>query len=170
MENWKDIKGYEGYYQVSNLGRIKSLKRTVCYSNGKSVTYAEKIRKSSNSEYRLIALSKDGNVKMFKISRIVANHFLNKVEGKYIVNHIDGNKHNDHVENLEYVTTSENIIHAFENGLIQKKNKISGIFYDENRKRWCSYLYRNNKNIFLGRFLSENEAIEAREKYINEKN
>lgn len=168
MEKWREIKGYEGYYEVSSLGRIRSMDRVVVYSNKRKYTYKSKIRATSNSEYRLIALSKHGVVKMFKVSRLVAIHFLKEVKGKEIVNHKDGDKHNDNIKNLEWCTYSENSLHAFETGLKTKKNKVSGVFFHKERGKWCSYLYRNNKNIFVGRFKTENEAIKEREKKIKE--
>ena len=162
MEKWKKIKGYEGYYMISNYGNIKSESRQVRYSNGRIVNYKSKIRKPSVSEYRLIALSKNGNTKMFKISRLVASHFLKAKKDKNVVNHIDGNKHNDFHKNLEWCTTSDNNIHAFESGLSNKKNKVSGVFYEKRRGKWAAYLYRNNKNVFVGRFSDYSEAVYAR--------
>jgi len=168
-ELWKDINGYEGYYQISTLGNVRSLDRIVTYKNGRTAKYKGSMRSPSVSEYRLIALSKDGSVSVKKISRLVAEHFLFKIDGKDIVNHIDGNKKNDCVANLEWCTLSENSIHAFENNLSSKKNKVAGVFYEKRRGKWASYLYRNSKNIFIGRYETQLQAIEARENYINEK-
>jgi len=168
-ELWKDIKGYEGYYQISSLGNVRSLDRVVTYNNGRTAKYKGSMRSPSVSDYRLIALSKDGKVSVKKISRLVAEHFLFKIEGKDIVNHIDGNKKNDCVVNLEWCTLSENSIHAFENNLSSRKNKVSGVFYEQRRDKWAAYLYRNCKNIFIGRFNTQSEAVKAREKYINGK-
>lgn len=168
MEIWKDIKGYEGLYQISNYGEVRSLDRTVVYCNGKKARYKSKIRKASNSDYRLIALSKKGNVKVYKISRLVALHFIPKIKGKNIVNHKDGNKYNDYVNNLEWCTYSENIIHAIDNNLKPKKNKVSGVFYEKRRGKWASYLYRNNKNIFIGRFDNYEDAVAQRKKVLDE--
>ena len=163
MEKWKDIKGYEGYYKISNYGNVKSIDRIVTYSSGKKVFYKSKKRKASISEYRMIVLCKNRRCKGFKISRLVAEHFLNKKNGKNIVNHIDGNKHNDNVNNLEWCTYSENTLHAFNNNLNKKKNEVSGVFFEKRRNKWASYIYRNNKNIFVGRFNTEEEAIKERE-------
>jgi hypothetical protein len=110
----------------------------------------------------MIALSRGGKVKMFKISRVVAIHFVPKIDGKNIVNHKDGNKYNDKSNNLEWCTYSENSLHAISKKLKVNKNKVSGVFFEERRNKWSSYLYRNNKNMFLGRFESEKEAIEAK--------
>lgn len=170
MEVWKDIKDYKGYYMISSYGNVRSCDRTVIYSNGNAVNYKGKDRKPSVSDYRLIALSKDGTVKMVKISRLVANHFIPKIEGKNIVNHIDGNKHNDKASNLEWCTISENNLHAFKNNLSKKVNKVSGVWLRKDRKKWESYIYRDNKNIRVGSFESEEEAVKERELYLIEYN
>lgn len=168
MEKWKSIKNYEGYYEISSLGNVRSIERLVLYANGNIHKHKARVRKASLSEYRMIALSKDGHTKMYKISRIVAMHFLKRIDGKNIVNHKDGNKYNDNCNNLEWCTISENNIHAFENGLSAKKNKVSGVFYEDRRNLWAAYLYRNNKNIFVGRYKTEKEAIEMRRKKLEE--
>lgn len=162
-EIWKDIIGYENIYQVSNLGNIKSLDRIVKYSNGKIYKYKGKLRNPSISEYRLIALSKNNKVSMVKISRLVAIHFIKKDNKRNIVNHKDHNKLNDCVDNLEWVNHSENSLHSS-----NRHNKLRGIFYDKKRERWASYIYRNNKNIFVGRFHTKEEAIEKQKEKLKE--
>ncbi len=170
-EIWKDIPNYEGYYQASNLGNIRTCERIIKCSNGKINKYKSKNRKPSLSEYRMIALSKNGNLKMYKISRIIANLFVKGQSGiRNIVNHKDGNKHNDISENLEWCTNSENIIHSFDNNLSKSKNKIRGVFFEKRRNKWTATLYRNNKNIFIGRYLTEQEAINQYNKKLNEYN
>lgn len=112
MELWKDIKGYEGRYQVSNLGRVKSLSREMF--NGVS-TYKSKERilkeriAKDKSHYATVSLRKDGRSSTKAIHRLVAEAFIPKVEGKHYVNHKDENKLNNLVENLEWVTPSENL-------------------------------------------------------------
>lgn len=170
-EIWKDIPDYEDYYQASNLGNIKTKDRIVVNVNGKIFFYKSKLRKPSKSEYRMIALSKNGFVKMFKISRIIANLFVEgKSDKKNIVNHIDGNKFNDRYDNLEWCTISENTIHAYDNSLNKSKNKIRGVFFEKRRNKWTATLYRNNKNNFIGRYLTEQEAINAYNNKLNEYN
>ena len=104
MEQWKDIIGYEGLYQVSNYGRIKNRKRLLS-------PYPTQFG------YFGINLVKCGHKKGFKVHRLVALSFLEYNEGREFVNHKDGNKINNSVENLEWVTKSENTKHAYDNGL-----------------------------------------------------
>jgi len=105
-EIWKDIEGYEGYYQVSNLGEIKSLERVTI--QGKLLK--EKLIKSSDNhnKYLYVSLFKDGNRKAVGVHRLVAQAFIPNPENKPQVNHIDENTMNNNSENLEWVTGKEN--------------------------------------------------------------
>ena len=110
MEEWKWIDGYEGEYQVSTKGNIKSFKK---YKEGIIL----KPKKDGKDKYLMICLSNNGSQKYYLIHRLVAQAFIQNPNNKEEVNHIDGNKKNNNVENLEWVTHSENIRHAFENNL-----------------------------------------------------
>jgi hypothetical protein len=111
MEIWKDIKGYEGFYQISNKGRVKSLSRYRNNHQGQQEV-KEKILKPfiSNGYYR-VTLRNDGHGKKYYIHRIVASEFLNlrDYSDKYQVDHIDNNRLNNDVENLQIITQAENI-------------------------------------------------------------
>lgn len=107
-EIWLDVVGYEGFYQVSNLGRVKSFYR------GK--VHLLKYQLDSQG-YVIVTLSKGGKQKGCKVHVLVAQAFIPNPENKPFVNHIDGNKSNPHVSNLEWVTQSENMKHAFRIGL-----------------------------------------------------
>ena len=117
-EIWKDIAQYEEYYQVSNLGRVRSVERIV-HQQGRGKAF-DGLRKSyiikprvQNGGYLLVWLSKNGKVKAFSVHRLVACAFIAPVDGKNYVNHKDGNKENNCVSNLEWCTKSENQKHAY---------------------------------------------------------
>lgn len=104
-EIWKDIPGYEGLYQVSNLGRVKSFDRYVEYDNGRGIHYHKgRFIKPSISPggYRIIGLYKEKVRRSAKVSRLVAEAFIPNPDNLPIVNHKDENKTNDTVENLEW--------------------------------------------------------------------
>jgi len=108
-EVWKDIPNYEGLYQVSNLGRVKSLPRKTNnqYCNGL-------IMKAHNSYgYLKLQLKKNNNYKWFFIHRLVAQAFLNNYSDALQVNHKNGIKNDNKVENLEMVTASQNQLHSY---------------------------------------------------------
>ena len=117
MEVWKDIEGYDGYYQVSNLGRIKSLPRID--SMNRPVNGSITVIKNSNKYYRC-ALYKNGKQKSYLIHRLVAIHFVPNIYNKPDVNHKNGVKSDNTAENLEWVTKSENSKHAYDIGLSKK--------------------------------------------------
>lgn len=123
-EEWRDIEGYENLYQISNLGRVKSLNRKSKISSVNrdkcfEVKIKEKILKQELTRvdaYR-VSLSKNGEVKRFLVHRLVALAFIPNPDKKPQVNHIDGNRKNNNSSNLEWVTRSENMIHAYKTGL-----------------------------------------------------
>ena len=117
-EVWKDIKGYEGYYQVSSLGNVKSLEREEIFKNkkGKTIKRLRKERiltqKVNEYGYAEVNLWKDGKNKYLRVHRLVGISFIPNPENKPVVNHKDGNKLNNCVTNLEWNTVSENTWHA----------------------------------------------------------
>lgn len=127
MENqneiWKDITGYEGLYQVSNFGRVKSIERVSIQKNGKNRFVKERILKPQpDTKYIVFGLSKDGKSNKNYLHRIIANAFIPNPENKLCINHINGIKYDNRISNLEWCTVKENNNHAFDNGL-QKKGK-----------------------------------------------
>ena len=109
-EIWRDIRGYEGIYQVSNFGRVKSLKRC-----------REKILKPNlcTDGYLAVTLYRNGCRKNYLVHRLVAESFLPNIENKLFVDHINGNKIDNHLENLRWATPSENQEYAISFGLIK---------------------------------------------------
>lgn len=125
-EIWKDIEGFENLYAISNLGRVKSLPKN--YRGIYRDEYIMKLTKDRNG-YMCINLNiKNSRKRKFKlIHRLVAIHFLNNFGNKKEVNHIDGIKSNNNVNNLEWCTRSENQLHAFKCGLDKpKKGELNG--------------------------------------------
>lgn len=129
-ETWKPIRGYEGLYEVSNTGKVKSIQRTFIGKDGAIKPVNEKIlslgkakvtERHPNAHYT-VELWKDNKRKRIPIQRLVANAFIDNIEGKPQVNHIDGNPANNNAGNLEWVTNSENVKHAYDNGLRLKRN------------------------------------------------
>ena len=123
-ENWISAKGYEGLYQVSDLGNVRSLDRKLkCKGGCYRMMRGRVLRlKKTNAGYLTVQLLNRG--RMILVHRLVALSFLENKENKPQVNHIDGDKTNNNLINLEWMTKSENQIHAYENGL-QKSNKYN---------------------------------------------
>lgn len=110
MEIWKDLTGYIGIYQVSNNGRIKSLSRKIVRKNGQIAIVKEKILKSKKDRYGyfFIVLSNNNIRKTILVHRLVAAAFIPNPENKPCIDHIDGNRANNHADNLRWVTVKEN--------------------------------------------------------------
>lgn len=118
VEVWKDVLGYEGIYQVSNEGRVKSLPRRVnTYQGGRVTKKRFMAAKDNGKGYKYVDLSNEGIVTRNYIHRLVAYSFIPNPENKPEVNHIDGDKANNSVENLEWATRRDNIEHSYDTGL-----------------------------------------------------
>lgn len=128
-EIWRDVDGYNGDYQVSNYGRVRSFKRSK-----KGVLLKDKA--PSKRDYR-ISLRKDNHTQYVAVHRLVAAAFLKRIDGKTCVNHIDGNPKNNHVNNLEWCNHSENVIHAVITGLTTHNHNII-LSYDGREYRFVS--------------------------------
>lgn len=135
-EQWKDVPGYEGLYQCNALGQVRSLARTVLDSCGRVRTIPNKLLKpfKDHQGYLLVGLCHSGKVSNISVHRIVASAFIPNPNKLPQVNHIDCNKENNNVENLEWVTAKENTYHAYLHNLnpipmvgIYAKNLKTGI-------------------------------------------
>jgi len=120
METWRDVKDYEGFYQVSNFGNIRSVRREVAspIRNNKTIHRKGKLIsvKPRKTGYCNVCLYKYGFGKFFPVHRLVAIAFIDNTENKPFINHIDANPSNNKIDNLEWCTQSENIKHAFNLG------------------------------------------------------
>lgn len=151
MEEWRKIKGYDRY-EVSNYGRVRNKEKLIMKQHYKKRGDA------------VITLSKNGKKKTFRVARLVAKAFLEEDKTRNEVNHIDGNPRNNHVSNLEWVTSSENTIHAYKLGLMPKQSPVALYCVSENRL----YTFKTQREAcrFLGRSKNFiNERIK-REDYI----
>lgn len=118
-EEWRDVVGYEGFYQVSNLGRVRSLDRYVRHSSGGKMLRRSKVLKLTPDVdgYSTVGLYLGGKSSTFKVHRLVAEVFIPNFDNLPEVNHKDGVKSNNNLGNLEWSTHKENMQHAFKTGL-----------------------------------------------------
>ena len=139
-EVWKDIDGYEGSYQVSNLGRVRGLNRTVERSDGQTRTIPGCILKAKQNRggYSQVSLWKDGRQKTFTIHQLVLWEFGGEQLPEHEANHIDGDKLNNRIDNLEWVTKSDNMRHAFDMGLRQGVSPLTPELVKEMRKIYAT--------------------------------
>ena len=173
-EVWKDIPNYEGYYQASNLGRVKSLDRTIFDKNGHKRFYKGSIIGGCINDrgYKVTTLGKNGVRGDFKLSQLIAITFLNHTPNgsNLVVDHINGNQLDDSVKNLRIVTQRENVSTCFRSNESKFSSTYPGVVFDKSRDKWQARIFINGKNKYLGRFKTEEEAYEARQKALKEYN
>lgn len=158
-EIWKEIIGYDHRYFISNFGRIKSLSRVKPLISYGSYDVGGYLRTS---------LVKDGKSIGKKIHRLVAEYFIDNYSDDLTINHMDFNKSNNHISNLEVITASENVMHFVIN---KRKPKTSsrhlGVTYHLQIKKWTARVNVNGKRYSVGTYNTEWEAVQAREKFLS---
>lgn len=140
-EIWKPVVGYEGLYEVSNRGQVRSLDRPVYRGNKIHCFMKGCILKQTKTTtgYMRVTLVKPGHKnKSYRVHRLVAFAFIPQVEGKELINHIDCNPLNNNVANLEWCTHSENLVHAYRSG--ERESAI------RNKEKWIIQTYLEDRN------------------------
>ena len=165
-EVWKPIVNFENRYEVSSFGNVRSIQD----NHGRTICKSKTIRKSWNGKYLSVCLSYKDKGRHELVHRLVAMAFIPNPDNKPQINHIDGNKHNNHVSNLEWATCKENIQHAHNTGLnpgnskalIGKKwgktSKYNNVTWDKSRNKWKATMKVARKMLFQKRFDTEEEA------------
>ena len=158
METWKDVKGYEGLYQVSNLGRVRSLGR-IC--NGKSNSVNRKRSRILTQEVtrfgycRVRLYSSDGISKHYQTHRMVVEAFIRPLKNDEQVNHINEIKTDNRLENLEICNAEYNCNYGMRNAHLSEKNK-------QNKHLWCKAVIQKNKDgEIIARYDSRLDASKA---------
>ena len=168
-ENWKDVVGFEGRYMVSDLGNVKSIVTNHGKPTDKQVI--KRVR-SKTCDYHYVQFWRKDKPTHKAVHRLVAEAFIPNPENKPTVNHLDGNKHNNAVDNLEWATHSENHKHAFATGLRSVedcRNRMIGkvfgkasnyryVYFDKSRNRWKTSIKANGKVQYQKRHTTELEA------------
>jgi len=170
LEVWKDIKDYEGIYQVSNFGNVKSLER---YVKGKIENRLQKenilskrLVGDKGNQYYAVTLCNNKDRKQVKVSVLVAMAFLNHIPNGYVgftVDHIDNNPLNNNVNNLQVITKRENSSKD-RKGI----SKYTGVTFNKKSNKWRSQIWIDGKNKTLGSFDDELEAHRAYQKELQQ--
>ena len=155
MEVFKEIKGYEGLYEVSNRGNVKSLKR-----KNRLNEILLKIHLST-AGYPQVLLTKQGKSKTHQVHQLMAIAFLNHIPNgnRTVVDHIDNVRTNNKLENLQLISHRNNS--SKDTFRKKKTSKYIGVHWDEKRKKWRSSKRINGKKTYLGMFKTEIDAYEA---------
>lgn len=166
IENWKEIPCFEGLYEISDRGRVKSLGRTirlVVKGQQRNRVLKEKIMLLSSNihGYPFVILQRDGVAKTFGVHRIVMEVFMGPDNGNQ-VDHINGDKQDNRLENLRYVTKAENLM-GFMKPRKNCSSKYRGVSWIKNFKKWRAKVTTGKKTITVGHYATEMEAVEARD-------
>ena len=164
-EIWKDVPGYEGYYQASNLGRVRSLDRDVVFIDGRKRFFKGGIIDGglNKTGYRQTTLTVNRKSKTFKFSQLVAMAFLNhETDGhNKVVDHINGDKSDDRLVNLRIVTNRDNCTTCFRVDRDSFSSTYIGVSWSNENLRWVARISYNGVYIHIGYFDDEVKASKA---------
>lgn len=159
-EIWESVEGFNGYYAVSNRGRVKSIARTVNHAKNGSKRIRERILKPSSNErgYLTVVLYKNGNRKTYKIHQLIATAFLGHTPNgmKSTIDHVNGIKTDNRLENLQIVSHRENIAKGY--GAKQTTSNYRGVTFDNTNGKWKVQIQLNGKVFHLGYYHTEKRA------------
>lgn len=153
QEQWKSIPGYEGIYEASTFGRIRTSANKLTYTERHGYRHwKQRILSGRGDNYKTgyrVVLWKDGYPKEFLVSRLVAMTWVDGYKEELTVNHINGNRHDNRIQNLEWVTRGENITKGFEIGLYSTAKPIA-MQNIENPDETLVFNSMSNASLFLG--------------------
>lgn len=167
IEIWKDIPEYEGIYQISNFGNLKSLDRNTITKINKLKKIKGRVLtiKKTKHGYNASQLFKNGVFTTKRIHILVGLCFVHNPNPKLFIeiNHIDKNRMNNHFSNLEWVSKRENSCHRSND--LKSTSKYIGVSYDTRSKKWISSITVNSKFVYIGSFKCQLPAYVARKNY-----
>lgn len=170
QETWKNVVGYEGLYEISNHGRVKSLDKSWVAGKGRIFNKPETIRKPGlNSRgYLHVKLCKEGKRKIITIHTLVWDHFGNKPRNghKLQVDHRDNNKLNNRIDNLQLLTPRQNVSKHYKTQ--KKTSRFTGVCWHKKANKWVACITLNKKIKHLGYFKYENDACLEYQKALRE--
>ena len=157
-EIWKDVPEYEGMYQASNFGKIKSLERSVNNNGGERVL-PEKIMSQRSftrkgRTYLTVNLSKYGRRKTFRVHVLIAKTFLGRRPDKFVIDHINNIPTDNRASNLQYITSRENTSKDRKGGT----SRFAGVHWCKAKRKWKANIRIDGKRVNLGSYDNENEA------------
>lgn len=160
-EIWKDIPGWEGYYQGSTLGCIKNLARF----KAPELILSPRVNMSG---YQTVQLCRDSKPVECRVHRLIALTFISNPHNKPQVNHKNKNRQDNRVENLEWVTNRENGTHRYSNE--KKYSKYTGVTWCKERGKWLAQIRLSGRSTYLGRFNNEEDARDAYQEALKKNN
>ena len=166
-QKWDDIPDYKGYYRCSTLGKVKSLERVIKRNNGRPLLICNKILTSSISNgYLSVSLYSNKIRNKIRVHQLVSITFLGHKQSKFnfVIDHIDGNKTNNHLSNLRIVTNRENTTTCFRKNIDKLSSKYVGISWNKKGRKWQSFIRIDGDIKYLGNFDTELEASNAYQK------